>query len=218
MNVRSTRQCIDKPQQKYVPLSDRKSAQIHTGKEVNDTIRDRWSTRRQGLRPAARPPQEDQSYSTGGSTCHTTTASHHAAATQQGFSNIENTDKSTESKISATIALSPGKTMKKSDKENRCNNRQKNFDSRCRTTIEIQRPSATNCEYAASDIAEPYTEIGQRSIAEETEIRSQKNSVVAISPEVAENSVRIQRSDVVPKLNKSRAIAGRTARCRCKFR
>jgi len=34
MNVRSTRQCIDKPQQKYVPLSDRNSVQIHTGKEV----------------------------------------------------------------------------------------------------------------------------------------------------------------------------------------
>jgi len=34
MNVQSTRQCIDKPQQKYVPLSDRNSAQIYTGKEV----------------------------------------------------------------------------------------------------------------------------------------------------------------------------------------
>ena len=31
----STRGCVDKPQPKYIPLSDRKSDQIHTGKEVN---------------------------------------------------------------------------------------------------------------------------------------------------------------------------------------
>jgi len=29
---------IDKPEQKYVPLSDQNSAQIHTGKEVKGTL------------------------------------------------------------------------------------------------------------------------------------------------------------------------------------
>jgi len=56
----------------------------------------------------------------------------------------------------------------------------------------------TNCKYAVSNIAKQCTEISRHFIAEETEIRREKNSDVAISPEIAEKSVKTRHSDIVP--------------------
>jgi len=95
-----------------------------------------------------------------------TTATHHVAVTQEEFSDTKKSDVPVIADDDASIkTMIRRKTMKKSDKENRCNIQQKNFDRRCHTT---------NCKYAVSDIAEQCTEISQRFIAEETEIRRQK--------------------------------------------
>jgi len=95
------------------------------------------------------------------------------------------------------------KTIKKSIQKNRCKTQQKNSNSQYHTTIKTQRPSATNCKYAASDIVVPSTETSQHSI------RRQKNSDVAVSSGTTENRVTIQPSDIVPTPRPQRTPAKR---------